>query len=184
MQIPKWLARDEGPIGPIGQVCPGAVGLSTEGNQAMPETNGGVDLSAVPPRDILQQAAVLANQYETDKAQWGQMIEQATSRIKDLAREIEFLRLELAEKTNNLQAAQATIEELRQDNSELRALHGALHAQAKHLVVQYENFHIPLPMRKRAKNGKPETGVRGGYQAPEGGEKPALPTIGSGVSQP
>jgi hypothetical protein len=30
----------------------------------------------------------------------------------------------------------------------------------------------------------PSTGVRGGYQAPAGGEKPRVPTTGSGVPKP
>src|SRR5512139_1499150 len=162
--LPKWLTRndDDFEFPPIPTAAMPIRESKMDEPTEMQTTNGagnGIDLSAVPARDILQQAAVLADKYEGDKARWSRLADEAGTRIKDLSREADFLRLELATRTNDVQTLQAQIEELRQDNSELRALHGALHAQARHLVSQYENFSIPLPIRKRAKNGNKEKPV-------------------------
>lgn len=174
MHIPKWLLRDRDEdyeymprsVIPIAEIpTEMAWWQKAGGEKEMENENGqqgseghvgaaGIDLSTVPPRNILQKAAELAEEYDIDKAKWTKLAEEASSRIKDLDREIGFLRLELATRTNDVQILQSQIEELRQENSELRALHGALHAQARHLVTQYENFHIPLPVRKRAKSVK------------------------------
>jgi DNA repair exonuclease SbcCD ATPase subunit len=105
-------------------------------------------------REAMIKAAVLYDQFEQQRQQLEVMLTEATLGIEARNRTIETLKLQLMEATNNLCAVQSTCEALRQENSELRALQVEQHALAKHLVARYENYEIPLPIRRKVKNGK------------------------------
>lgn len=66
---------------------------------------------------------------------------------QSLRRENELLRLDVAQLQNNLAVAQSQVETFRQEASDTRALFSSIRAQLDH-------FEIPLPVRKRVRNGK------------------------------
>ena len=67
--------------------------------------------------------------------------------MKDRNREVELLGLDLAQAKNDLQTLAADLETRRQEVSDLRAFFASMRAQMDH-------FEIPLPVRKRTRNGK------------------------------
>lgn len=126
----------------------------------LPVQQSEVDLTppaVVPMSEHLRQLAASAEQHETDKAEVSKVIEQARDRIKDLARENGFLKLELAQEKNDKQTLQAMVYDLQQKNADLRALQSELYALAMHVVSRYEHEEIPLPARKRAKKNGDKT---------------------------
>jgi chromosome segregation ATPase len=98
-------------------------------------------------REAMIKAAVLYDQFEQQRQQLEVMLTEATLGIEARNRTIENLKLELAEARNNLCTLQSTCEALRQEVSDCRALFSSLRAQLDH-------FEIPLPVRRKVKNGK------------------------------
>jgi chromosome segregation ATPase len=98
-------------------------------------------------REAMIKAAVLYDQFEQQRQQLEVMLTEATLGIEARNRAIENLKLELAEARNNLCTLQSTCEALRQEVSDCRALFSSLRAQLDH-------FEIPLPVRRKVKNGK------------------------------
>jgi chromosome segregation ATPase len=98
-------------------------------------------------REAMIKAAVLYDQFEQQRQQLEVMLTEATLGIEARNRTIENLKLELAEARNNLCTVQSTCEALRQEVSDCRALFSSLRAQLDH-------FEIPLPVRRKVKNGK------------------------------
>ena len=123
-----------------------------------PKPNGPVDLSHVSEADIYHQAAVRAMEHESYKEKSKQLIQEAGDHIKTLAREIEFLKLEIAEKSNTVQVQQAEMSDLRQENSDLRAVLSEYLAQFKYMVARLEQKEIqPLPPRNHKKKKTEES---------------------------
>jgi chromosome segregation ATPase len=98
-------------------------------------------------REVMVRAAALYDQYEKQRQQLEVMLTEATLGIEARNRTIENCKLELAEARNNLCTVQSTCEALRQEVSDCRALFSSLRAQLDH-------FEIPLPVRRKVKNGK------------------------------
>ena len=92
-------------------------------------------------------AAALYDEYEKQRQRLEVLLTEATLGIEARNRTIENCKLELAEARNNLLTLQSTCETLRQEVSDCRAMFSSLRAQLDH-------FEIPLPMRRKAKNGK------------------------------
>ena len=103
------------------------------------------------PRDeeaeALAHAAKLVEGFKTQRAQLETMLAEATRALKDRNREVELLGLDLAQAKNDLQTMAADLETKRQEVSDLRAFFASMRAQMDH-------FEIPLPVRKRTRNGK------------------------------
>jgi hypothetical protein len=146
--MPNWLTRRRGdddmanyePVNPPPPVATLPIPNTTPTNGAHGELT-------------LQEAFSLAERYEAEKAKWMKLSEDALQRIKDLDRKNKFMELELVKAQNDVQTLQATVYELQQKNSDLRAMQSELHALAKHMVTRYEQEEIPLPVRKRATKG-------------------------------
>lgn len=100
-----------------------------------------------PEVEAMKKAAATVARFEQQRQEQAQLIERATAEIKHLARENELLRLDLAQVQNNLAVAQSQVETFRQEASDTRALFSSIRAQLDH-------FEIPLPVRKRVRNGK------------------------------
>ena len=96
--------------------------------------------------EAVKRAAAAMARFEQQRREQSELIERATKQIKDLARENELLRLDLIQCQNNLAAAQSQVEAFRQEASDTRALFSSIRAQLDH-------FEIPLPIRKRGRNG-------------------------------
>lgn len=122
----------------------------------------------LPMSDQLRQVADLAEQHEADKLHWHQLSEAATDRIKDLARENEYLKLEIAQKANDMQNLQTQIYEMQQDfktkiyemQQDLanhRAIQASNRELAVHLVSQFDRLDLPpikRSVRQKKSNGK------------------------------
>jgi chromosome segregation ATPase len=98
-------------------------------------------------REVIIRASALVDKYEKERQQLEVMLTEATLGIEARNRTIENCKLELAEARNNLCTVQSTCETLRQEVSDCRALFSSLRAQLDH-------FEIPLPVRRKVKNGK------------------------------
>lgn len=107
--------------------------------------------AAEPPiddeREVITRAAALVDKYEKQRQGLEVMLAEATLGLETRNRTIETLKLDLAEARNNLCTVQSTCEALRQEVSDCRALFSSLRAQLDH-------FEIPLPARRKVKNGK------------------------------
>ena len=99
-----------------------------------------------PEVEAMKKAAATVARFEQQRQEQAELIERATKQIKELARENELLRLDLAQVQNNLSVAQSQVEAFRQEASDTRALFSSIRAQLDH-------FEIPLPIRKRGRNG-------------------------------
>lgn len=99
-----------------------------------------------PEAEAMKKAAAIHARIEQERQEQAQLIERAAAEIKKLLRENELLRLDLIQCQNNLAAAQSQVEAFRQEASDTRALFSSIRAQLDH-------FEIPLPIRKRGRNG-------------------------------
>jgi septal ring factor EnvC (AmiA/AmiB activator) len=106
--------------------------------------------AASPPvdaeKETIIKAADIVDNFRKQLAEKRIEITEATLAIEARNQRIKQLELDLAETRNNLQAASAQLEDLRQETSDLRAFFSSVRAQ-------FDNFEIPLPIRKRAGNG-------------------------------
>lgn len=102
----------------------------------------------LPEKDVMMRAAALVDKYETERRENQELLAKAAGEVKQARREIEFLTLELATARNDLSTMRDQCETLRQEASDMRALFSSLRAQLDH-------FEIPLPVRKKVKNGTP-----------------------------
>lgn len=100
-----------------------------------------------PEVEAMKKAAATVARFEEQRRQQSELIERATLEIKNLRRENELLKLDLAQVQNNLTVAQSQVESFRQEASDTRAMFSSIRAQLDH-------FEIPLPVRKRVRNGK------------------------------
>lgn len=114
-----------------------------------PDTEPQLPMVESPEVEAMKKAAATVARFEQQRQEQAELIERATKQIKELARENELLRLDLVQCQNNLAAAQSQVEAFRQEASDTRALFSSIRAQLDH-------FEIPLPVRKRSRNGKPQ----------------------------
>jgi chromosome segregation ATPase len=96
---------------------------------------------------VMMRAAALVDDYEKQRQALQVMLTEATLAIEARNRTIKAYELELAEARNNLAAMQSQIEACRQEVSDCRAFFGSIRAQ-------FDHFEIPLPIRRKVKNGK------------------------------
>ncbi|HET7376519.1 MAG TPA: hypothetical protein VFK30_07415 [Anaerolineae bacterium] len=102
-----------------------------------------------PEVEAMKKAAATVARFEQQRQQQLELIESATKKIKELMRENELLKLDLAQVQNNLAVAQSQVETFRQEASDTRALFSSIRAQLDH-------FEIPLPIRKRRNGARPQ----------------------------
>ena len=122
----------------------------------LPPPNGEPPVPVVesPEVEAMKKAAATVARFEHQRQEQAELIERSIKEIKKLTGELEWRELRIAELENNLQTLQCDIEAMREQNSELRAFFSEGHAQAKYNVARYEQYLIPLPVRKRVRNGK------------------------------
>ena len=115
-----------------------------------PPANGSepVDLAKVPPRDILHHAAAIADRYDDDKQKWLKLADDAKLKIKDLMRENEFLKIEIAEMKNNMAVISSQREECRQRESDVTAV-------LSNIKTLIDHNEIPLALRARLRKERP-----------------------------
>lgn len=107
----------------------------------MPPSNGGED------QNVIEQAALMVNRFKAEREMLQTKLTEAILTIAARKRDIEQIVLEREELKNNLSAALAQCDELKQEASDLRAFFSSIKAQLEH-------FEIPLPIRKRLNKHK------------------------------
>ena len=99
------------------------------------------------PQKPAPEPAELVDSYTKQREKLQVMLAEATLAIESRNRTIKALELELAEARNNLAAMASQVEGCRQEVAECRVFFSTMRAQLDH-------FEIPLPIRRKAGNGK------------------------------
>jgi hypothetical protein len=104
---------------------------------------------AMPSEDktVMMRAAALVDDYEKQRQALQVMLTEATLAIEARNRTIKALELEVAQLRNDQAALTSQVEAGRQEVSDCRAFFGSIRAQ-------FDHFEIPLPIRRKVKNGK------------------------------
>jgi hypothetical protein len=103
-----------------------------------------------PPSEdkaVMMRAAALVDDYEKQRQALQVMLTEATLAIEARNRTIKALELEVAQLRNDQAALTSQVEAGRQEVSDCRAFFGSIRAQ-------FDHFEIPLPIRRKVKNGK------------------------------
>lgn len=168
MNMPAWLFRggdddmDERLEPPPVAMIPTTnfkplPGPDVDPMQPPPVNLGGSMAGKSDDVEAITKAAALVKNYQEERSRLEQALEEKTRAWKEAIREAQLLSLDLATVRNDLCTAQSQCETLRQECSDLRAFFASMKAQMEH-------FEIPLPVRKRKKNG--ETKVKPDVVAP------------------
>jgi hypothetical protein len=152
MQVPNWLKGKEIDMTDDERIEPPQITTIPLPDKIVrhdPAPANKIEIS--PQDDVIIRAAQLRAEAEAHLKSWSEekqrltvLCTEATLSLEQRNKLIDQLRLDLLEKANNLQVLQAQHEELRQENSDLRAVLSSL-------KVQLDNYEIPLPIRQRAK---------------------------------
>lgn len=103
--------------------------------------------SESPEVEAMKKAAAIHARIEQERQQQSDLIERSIKEIKRLTSEVGWRDLRIAQLENDLVTSQSQCETFRQEASDTRALFSSIRAQLDH-------FEIPLPVRKRFRNGK------------------------------